>query len=232
MTKNRSSAPTSCPWPCHTTRSPRTFPHNFTKSKNLLSQLSVRACTHYVQALCFCFSNPFKKLAEKTQSQKKAVSNGNRLIHAKKLCTKTTFHTPHKSSQNNLPGPGIISHKPPPQFELSKTNNMVTIHIRENRKFSPKTAAKLPHPPMDMHCVKKNTKSELLPKFNIFLISSSKFLKQLARAGLGHALVLTICPRTPSAKLIEFERTFSHLVGRDLVPELAHHEHSWSTSSN
>jgi hypothetical protein len=112
---------------------------------------------------------------------------------------------------------------------------MVTIHIRENRKFSPKTAAKLPHPPMDMHCLKKNPKSKLLPKFNIFLISSSTLLNQLARAGHGHALVLTICPRTPSAKLIEFERTFfghPHLVGRDLVPELAHHEHSWLTSSN
>jgi hypothetical protein len=206
------------------------IPSQLHKIKNLLSQLSVRACTHYVQALCFCFSNPFKKLAEKTQSQKKAVSNGNRLIHAKKLCTKTTFHTPHKSSQNNLPRPGIISHRPPPHFELSKTKKWLK---KKLRKFSPKTAAKLPHPPMAFFVHKKNSFFAKLRKKINFSISSFFLSAQLVRAGPQHAQALTLCLNKKDQvvlKLCQKIEVLRQLPARDLGTQRALHEHSRTAS--
>ena len=231
MPKNRSSAPTSCPWPCHTTRSPRTFPHNFTKSK-ISSLTSLSGLVHITYKPCVFVSrnqskNSLRKLNHKKKPLAVAIASYTRKNFAQKqLFTHPTNH--HKTTCQGLAschtGPHRILSCPKQtiwsQFTSGKIEN-------SHQKLLQNSLIRL------WTCtVSKKPKSKLLPKFNIFLISSSKFLKQLARAGLGHALVLTICPRTPSAKLIEFERTFSHLVGRDLVPELAHHEHSWSTSSN
>ncbi len=133
-----------------------------------------------------------------------------------------------QSTQNNLPGPGHLTgphrilscptQKICPQFSSEKTEN----------SLAQKKSTNFPLLPMDVHCLKK-PKSQFLPNLHIFVISSSKLLKQLARAGHGQALVLTIC-----SKLAEFKRTFfrhPHLVGRELVPELGHHEHPLSTFS-
>ena len=83
------------------------IPSQLHKIKNLLSHLSVRACTHYIQALCFCFTHPFKKLTEKTQSQKKPLAVAIASYTLKKFAHKQLFT--HSTNQHKTTCQGLAS---------------------------------------------------------------------------------------------------------------------------
>ena len=74
-------------------------------------------------------------------------------------------------------------------FEPSKQRN----DWKKNfRKFSPKTAEKLPHPPMAFFVHKKQRFSKVIPKQVNFLNSSYFVSAQHVRAGPQHAQALTL----------------------------------------
>jgi hypothetical protein len=74
-------------------------------------------------------------------------------------------------------------------FHLSKQS----IDSKKNfRKFSPKTAAKLPHPPMGFFVHKKNFFAKVRQNQVNFSISSFFLSAQHVRAGPQHAQALTL----------------------------------------
>jgi hypothetical protein len=117
-------------------------------------------------------------------------------------------------------------------FHLSKQ----TIDSKKNfRKFSPKTAAKLPHPPMEFFVHKKNFFAKVRQKQVNFSISSFFLSAQHVRAGPQHAQALTLGLNKNDQvvfKLCKKIEVLRQLLARDLGTQCALHEHSRTTSQN
>jgi hypothetical protein len=115
-------------------------------------------------------------------------------------------------------------------FHLSKQ----TIDSKKNfRKFSPETAAKLPHPPMAFFVHKKNFFAKVRQNQVNFSISSFFLSAQHVRDGPQHAQALTLGLNKKDQvvlKLCQKIEVLRQLPARDLGTQRALHEHSRTAS--